>query len=690
MPGLTHNFRRYLATPLLVLAIVFAACVFATPPDYARAVWTVDSGTVDAKLNTVTFVDPTTGFAAGESGTILKTVDGGLSWRLVHQAPDHNITGIGFRDASAGWAVTFAGAVFATTNSGESWNPVSTDLAGGFYVAETIYDLAVAGTSTIMAVGGAQEIQPAVWESRNGHGDWGLAVLLAGSYDPPPDADPFPKDGLGVFYGIDAVTPSRVWAVGIDFLREPHRAVVWRFDGGNWSEQSFAGGSLPFYDLSFSDESRGVAVGAQGRIRRTVDGGATWEPSGSGTFSDLRAVSIVRGGTSGFAVGSGGVILRTPDAGLSWTTTQPLLAHVNFEDVYAIDSNTAVAVGNSGHIFRTSDGGLTWSAPPAPQPPLPLRVSGRDRFLTAIEAAKVTFGSSEMNPGPDGRRTVIIASGRNWPDALAASGLAGALDAPLLLTEPASLPVEVATYIGQLKADRAIIVGGSGAVSDSVRDTLIRLLGWDNVRRLGGVNRYETTHQIASATVSPPRSTPWDGTAFVATGLNFPDALAAAPLAAARGVPIYLAPNTGISSTTILEMKKAGVRRVYLLGGTGVVSGVTESRINGANIEVAGRLGGDDRFATARAIAEHSLGEGLSISRVALATGRDFPDALAGGVLQGHTGSVLLLTESSVLHEDARTVLHRNVGKIKEIRLIGGEMVLTEHVREQAVSAASP
>lgn len=689
MSRFAKKFSRYSVMPLLALVIGFAAFVFAPPPEQARAVWTVNSGRVDARLNTVTFVDPVTGFAAGGSGTILKTADGGASWRLVHKAAGHEITGIAFRDATTGWAVTLAGAVFSTTDSGESWSLVSNDLAGVFYVAETIYDLAAAGTSRIMAVGGAQGTQPAVWESQNGIGFWGLPAL-AGSYDPPQDAPPYPRDGLGVFYGIDAVTPGRAWAVGIDILRSPHKAVVWRFDGGNWTEQSLPGETLPFFDVSFSDESSGVAVGAGGRIRHTVNGGATWTSSSSGITSDLKAVSIARGATSGFAVGSGGVILRTTDTGLSWTRLASPVP-VNFEDVYSIDTSTAVAVGDNGYLVRTSDGGVTWSSPAAPPPPSVFRVAGPNRFLTAIEAARLAFGSSAMTPGPDGRRTVIIASGRNWPDALAASGLAGMRGAPLLLTEPTVLPPEVAAYISQLQADRVIIAGGPSAVSDGVMSALARLVGGQaNVTRFFGADRYETAHQIASATVSVPRETPWDGTAFIATGLNFPDALAAAPLAAARGIPVYLVPRGGISATTISMMRSAGVSRVYLLGGTGVVCEVTEQRIRAAGIQVAGRWGGADRFATGRIVAERSLERGLSVSRVALATGRDFPDALSGGVLQGHTGSVLLLTESFGLHNDARVVLQGNVGRIRQIRPIGGESVLSSAALDQAVIAASP
>ncbi len=486
------------------------------------------------------------------------------------------------------------------------------------------------------------------------------------------------------------MSPTRAWAVGHDFLLIPNRAIVWRMDGGNWTEQSFSGETGAFFDVSFADTDSGVAVGEAGRIRSTDNGGALWTARNSGTSVSINAVSMAWGTTSGWAVGQSGTILRTTDPGVTWfAQTSGSTAHLR--DVVAIDATSGVAVGDGGLIVRTTDGGLTWSAPVPPSAPVRVRVDGADRFATALAAAKLVYPALQpMPPGPDGQKTVIVASGTNWPDALAASGLAGALEAPVLLTRPDKLPAEVADYIRGIKANRIIIVGGTGVVSKDVQAQLAEIVGSQNVRRIGGADRYATAHLIASATVSVTGRPKWDGTAFIATGGNFPDALAAAPLAAHSGYPVYLAhPQRGIDSAVLEAMRAQGVTRVYLLGGEGAVSPDTESSVADKNIDIAGRWGGPNRFATARVIAERSIERGLGVSDVALATGRDFPDAIAGGVVQGLTGSVMVLTESESLHNEARDLLTANAGRIERIRFVGGTSVLTEPVRASAILAAT-
>ncbi|MDP2402000.1 MAG: cell wall-binding repeat-containing protein, partial [Actinomycetota bacterium] len=317
-------------------------------------------------------------------------------------------------------------------------------------------------------------------------------------------------------------------------------------------------------------------------------------------------------------------------------------------------------------------------------------VQGDNRYATAIAASKQVY-PGKMPAGPDGNRTVVIASGANWPDALGASGLAGAHRGPLLLTDPTTLPSAVAKQILDLGADRAIIVGGTGAVSTGVQASVASAVGGSSrVTRIPGANRYATSDAIGAKVVSVPGRDAWDGTAFVATGENFPDALAAAPLAAAKGYPLYLAPRTGISPSTVSAMKAAGVKQVVLLGGTSVVTATTQSRITGAGITVSGRWAGADRYSTARDVATKSLARGLTTRNVALATGQNFPDALAGGVMQGLTGSIMVLTTSDVLHAQAEALLGANAASVGEVRFIGGPAALSSAVRNKAMVVVGP
>jgi N-acetylmuramoyl-L-alanine amidase len=90
---------------------------------------------------------------------------------------------------------------------------------------------------------------------------------------------------------------------------------------------------------------------------------------------------------------------------------------------------------------------------------------------------------------------VILASGENFPDALCAAPLATKYQAPILLTSKNSLPSAVENEINRLKPKNAILVGGTGAISDNIKTTLQNK--GINVIRISGASRYETSLEIA-------------------------------------------------------------------------------------------------------------------------------------------------------------------------------------------------
>lgn len=314
--------------------------------------------------------------------------------------------------------------------------------------------------------------------------------------------------------------------------------------------------------------------------------------------------------------------------------------------------------------------------------PVPVPIAGQTRIDTAIQASIQAFDPSTVT-------TVVITTGYNWPDALGGAALAGAYDGPILLTKPDDLPASVVTEIQRLGADAAVILGGTNAVNSAVETELNLLLGDAKVDRLAGASRYQTAEKIAAETIRVLGSE-YDGTAFVATGGKFPDALGASPLAAAKGWPIYLAhPLTGLADATKAAMENAGVTDAVILGGTGAVSPAIQTQL-GVMFGTARvvRLAGTTRYDTACVVAQYGIDHaGLVWNRVAIATGQNFPDALAGGVLQGKDGSVMLLTTSSVLDPSVKTKLTANKSQIAEVRYLGGDNAVMPNVRT-AVQAA--
>lgn len=308
-----------------------------------------------------------------------------------------------------------------------------------------------------------------------------------------------------------------------------------------------------------------------------------------------------------------------------------------------------------------------------------IAVSGPDRFSTGVEASKLAYA--------EGANTVVIATGRNWPDALGGTALAGALDGPILLVDTNTVPTSVSDEIDRLGATEAIILGGTSAVGTAVETALSADLGEENVDRIAGTSRYDTANQVALRTIEV-LGLDYDGTAFVATGGNFPDALAAAPLAAAQGWPLYLAdPKTGLSADSKAAM--ADVSSVLILGGTTVVSPATETYLTDTyGAEAVNRLAGGDRYKTAIAIATFAVEEaGHMWDRVGITTGANFPDALAGGVLQGRTGSVMLLTKSYELNVDVEATLSANKFDIETVTFFGGMNAVQQTVRDAVADA---
>ncbi|GAV31167.1 n-acetylmuramoyl-L-alanine amidase cwlB precursor [Coriobacteriaceae bacterium EMTCatB1] len=291
-----------------------------------------------------------------------------------------------------------------------------------------------------------------------------------------------------------------------------------------------------------------------------------------------------------------------------------------------------------------------------------VEIAGANRVETAIAMAMKAF--------PSGADAVVLATAYNWPDALGGSALAGAVDGPMLLV--GSDPTPVLDAIDDLGATKAYILGGTGAVSGAVEDALVATLGADNVTRIAGGNRYETASLVADKVIELAGGA-YDGTAFFATGANFPDALAASPLAAAKIWPVYLV-APGATTATVNDAVTSGI----ILGGPGVVSG--DFAIDGVTMT---RLAGDNRYETAAAVAAYGVDTaGLGWNKVALTLGTNYPDALAGGVLQGKDGSVLLLTPGTTLDPAAEAALSAHKDDITEVRFFGGTSVISQAVRD--------
>lgn len=296
------------------------------------------------------------------------------------------------------------------------------------------------------------------------------------------------------------------------------------------------------------------------------------------------------------------------------------------------------------------------------------RVAGRDRYTTAVEVSKRAF--------PLGAGSVVLATGRNWPDALGGSALAGVVGGPLLLTEPERLTPATRAEIERLGATNVHVLGGVASVSSAVEAELKTMLGAASVKRIGGRDRYETGAAVAAEVVRL-QGAAFSGEVLVATGGNFPDALAGAPLAAAYGRPIVLV-NPASGSFAL----PAGTTGATILGGpVSVRSSVQSKLIASLGAGNVRRISGADRYEAASNIAQWGVEDlGQSWNGVSVATGETFPDALTGGVMAARSGSVIVLSRSAVLSPQPASRLRIAAGSIGAVRIVGGPVSVSEAV----------
>jgi putative cell wall-binding protein len=302
------------------------------------------------------------------------------------------------------------------------------------------------------------------------------------------------------------------------------------------------------------------------------------------------------------------------------------------------------------------------------EPPVPLipneRVGGADRVGTAVAISKKFFAG--------GADIVYIATDFDFADALVAGPPAGLDSAPVLLTAPNELPASVAAEIRRLRPTEIVIVGGTRAVSSRVQSQLTPLAS--AVTRIGGVDRYAT-----AALLSRERISGTGGTAYIATGLRYPDAVSAGVPAASIGAPILLVAGDTVPAVTTQELERRRTNSAVVVGGTAAVGAEAFQQLRAVVTNVE-RISGADRYATSAAVARRGP---QTPGAVFLVTGENFPDALAAVPAAIVGGNAMLLTRKTCLPATISTELRRLQPGL--VYVIGGSAAITNAVRTYTV-----
>lgn len=323
----------------------------------------------------------------------------------------------------------------------------------------------------------------------------------------------------------------------------------------------------------------------------------------------------------------------------------------------------ALAAAFGASLLMTSLTGVGFGPAASAAPTTTTRVFGNSRYATAAQVALRQFGEGNRPV-----QAVVITTGEKFPDALVAGPLAAAgQPKPMLLVQQASVPAETRDAIEALDPQDLIIVGGESAVSSAVEAQLEALTGTD-ATRIQGPDRFSTA--VAVSEVAFPGNA---STVFLAFGGNFPDAVVAGSLGANEQAPVLLVDQNSAPSVVLQRLQALSPSAIHVLGGSTVISDTVLNQVQSATGVLPTRISGIDRHSTSVAGSAFAFPGGADT--VYIATGANFPDALAAGPAGAAENAPVLLVQSSCMPEVVRREIER-LGATTMV-VIGGEGVVS-------------
>jgi putative cell wall-binding protein len=368
-------------------------------------------------------------------------------------------------------------------------------------------------------------------------------------------------------------------------------------------------------------------------------------------------------------------------------------------------------VWGMGACFAASavaiDEGPSTTPPPAPSGYYFSRLQGTDRYETAALSAE-RFAVSPDVEVPSG---IIIVTGENFPDAIAASGLAGKLGYAVLTTSKDTLGQANLNLLAKWKTlyergqkiDHVLIIGSEATIDTNVEDELADALPQADIERIAGENRYETAKLIYDYGEKTGELD--DYAAFVVTGESFPDGCSITSAAARYKAPVFLVGKDGVLDKTAQE-QASRCKQVFIIGSDTAVSSKTEQDLSSSGATVM-RLGGTDRYATNLAVVRYFSAVD-DVERLEdppsnwhpstlylFATGDSFADVLTPGTNFGYLMdrqygprcSIIYINNAAPINDICRDI--SNLGFSFNNYFLGGPSAISEASCTQIMEAIS-
>jgi photosystem II stability/assembly factor-like uncharacterized protein len=268
---------------LWVAFLIIGQTVFATK-------WVNTNVSVEGSFNAACFVNDSTVYAVGSGGSILKSVDGGITWSKTIDNSEviTSYYAVTFTSDSIGYAAGINGDMVKTTDTGKTWTSLKqsfqTNYTYGMSFPSKLIGYQVGYGGVIIKTTDAGT----TWTKQTS----GLTTHLRSVC--------FLNDTLGYACGLSG-----------KMLKTTNGGTTWTA-----ITQSLVTGSL--YCITFSTADSGYVVGASGAILKTTNGGVSWTKQTSPVTTTLYSAFIVND-TTVYAAGNSGVVLKTTDGGTNWT-----------------------------------------------------------------------------------------------------------------------------------------------------------------------------------------------------------------------------------------------------------------------------------------------------------------------------------------------------------------------------------
>lgn len=282
------------------------------------------------------------------------------------------------------------------------------------------------------------------------------------------------------------------------------------------------------------------------------------------------------------------------------------------------------------------------------------RISGNNRFETAVNISKSTYDKSDV---------AILASDTGQADALTGTILAHEKQAPLLLVNDKISNV-VLNELKRIDVKDVYILGGPAVVSNQIENQIKKSY---NITRLAGANRAETAIKISNEIPNTKKEY------FLTLGYGtLADALSIGPVSAREKTPVLLTATDKMPKETLDKIVKDKPDKITIIGGFTAVSKNVENQIpKGITIE---RVSGSNRMDTSMQIAKRYYGE--QVNSVILANGFTMIDALTGGYLSANKNMPIILSQSNKVPENVVKYLGNS-----NVTILGGEKAIESNVK---------